>query len=307
MRINAVVVTYNRLDLLKECIEALRRQTMRLHKIFVVDNCSTDATPDYLRGLADDEQFVVVSLPVNMGGAGGFSEGIKQAVLGGCDWVWVMDDDTIPSSTALEELAMPAQEIEHVGLLCSRVTWMDGKPHKMNLPDFDAHHAQGLPMNYFADCADVLLIRSCSFVSALVKAEVVYEVGLPIKEFFIWSDDTEYTLRIHEKGYRCLYANRSVVLHKTKENYFSNIRNAPVETLWKFRYGCRNMTYLRHKRQKGIVFYISVWNAYRRMARRLKKRRLPGTRQYLKEIRRGFWEGLTFRPRIEYLPPRSGK
>lgn len=48
MTINCVVVTYNRLALLKECLDALDKQTYPIHKIVIVDNCSTDGTGAFL-------------------------------------------------------------------------------------------------------------------------------------------------------------------------------------------------------------------------------------------------------------------
>ena len=79
--INCVVVTYNRLNLLKENIQALKAQTFQLHTIFIIDNCSTDGTREFLDSLSNDTQIKVIHLPENKGGAWGFYEGIKQAVL----------------------------------------------------------------------------------------------------------------------------------------------------------------------------------------------------------------------------------
>ena len=76
-RVCAVVVTYNRRVLLRECLLSLESQTRRPDAILVVDNCSTDATEAMLA-----EEFGHLShlrLPVNGGGAGGFHEGMKWA------------------------------------------------------------------------------------------------------------------------------------------------------------------------------------------------------------------------------------
>lgn len=103
MKINCVVVTYNRLSLLKECLSALENQTYPIQRIVIVDNCSTDGTSEFLDSLTDT-RYLIIHSKENIGGAGGFSLGLKSAVLEGCDYTWLMDDDTIPSSTALEEL-----------------------------------------------------------------------------------------------------------------------------------------------------------------------------------------------------------
>ena len=301
MKINVVVVTYNRLFLLKECIEALQSQTYPINKIFIVDNNSTDETGEYLQTLTDNDQFIIISLPENLGGAGGFSEGIKRAVLNGCEWVWIMDDDTIPKADALEELIKGTSVNEKVGYVCSKVVWTDGMVHQMNLPHFDAHNKQRIPLNYYSNLADVLLFKTASFVSLLINSKAVYEVGLPIKEFFIWGDDTEFTSRIYRHDYVCLYAGHSIVTHKTSFNYVSQIQTAPLEAMWKFEYGFRNETYLRRQRKSGILFLFSTFNAYRRAARHLSRRPQGDKKKFLKAIRRGFWEGLFFKPKIEYI------
>ena len=125
MKINCVIVTYNRLSLLKECISALKNQTYKINKIYIINNNSTDGTSDYLQELIADSQFVIINLPQNIGGAGGFSEGIKRVVLDGCDWAWIMDDDTIPMNNALEELVKGTTVAKNVGYVCSRVVWTD--------------------------------------------------------------------------------------------------------------------------------------------------------------------------------------
>nr|MCR5545643.1 glycosyltransferase [Lachnospiraceae bacterium] len=78
MEITAVVVTYNRLELLKENIEALRHQSVPDLSILVVNNASTDGTKEYLDEVANN-QIGVLHLEENMGGAGGFYYGMKKA------------------------------------------------------------------------------------------------------------------------------------------------------------------------------------------------------------------------------------
>lgn len=80
MTINCVVVTYNRLALLKECLDALDKQTYPIHKIVIVDNCSTDGTGAFLESLANQSRYMIIRTIENIGGSGGFSLGLKTAV-----------------------------------------------------------------------------------------------------------------------------------------------------------------------------------------------------------------------------------
>lgn len=99
MKIFAIVVTYNRLELLKKSIGALRRQ-QRLDQIVVVNNGSNDGTKEWLDGQAD----LQVIHQENVGGSGGFHTGIKVAYDEGADWIWCMDDDVFPKDGCLDEL-----------------------------------------------------------------------------------------------------------------------------------------------------------------------------------------------------------
>ena len=92
MKIAAVVVTYNRLALLKECIDAISRQTYQVSSTIVVNNASTDGTTEFLQNL-DKKQLVVKTFEKNIGGAAGFAEGIAIATRMGADAIWIMDDD----------------------------------------------------------------------------------------------------------------------------------------------------------------------------------------------------------------------
>ena len=88
-KVIAVVVTYNRRQLLSECIDALRRQTRKVDAIFVVNNGSTDDTEEWLQAQPDVD-FVTQQ---NLGGAGGFARAIQTGYVRGYQWIWCMDDD----------------------------------------------------------------------------------------------------------------------------------------------------------------------------------------------------------------------
>lgn len=299
MKINCVVVTFNRLSLLKECLQALENQTYPIHRIVIVDNCSTDGTYEYLEGLKD-AKYLIIHSKENIGGAGGFSLGLKNAVLEGCDYTWLMDDDTIPSPTALEELVKVASLDENVGFVCSQVNWKDGKPHAMNKASLV--YKNGVQNKIERDGVLAIQCNLASFVSVMVNTKAVCRLGLPIKEFFIWCDDLEYTLRI-AKSYTCFYAPKSIVCHKTTTNYSPSIDKAPVEMAWRFYYSIRNSCYIKRKQVNRLVFFFSVLNKYRVCMVRLNRRPTKeGRAQFIRSIRRGCLDGLFFNPDIEYLP-----
>ena len=94
----AIIVTYNRKELLKESILSLFQQTYQNFSIYIIDNASTDGTYEYINDMLDNDRLYYFNTGKNLGGAGGFSFGIKEAVQNGFSYLWIMDDDTLPLS-----------------------------------------------------------------------------------------------------------------------------------------------------------------------------------------------------------------
>ena len=216
----AVVVTYNRKELLGESLDALLAQTRPVDKILVVDNASTDGTPEFLqqKGYLTRSQIIHLRLPQNVGGAGGFHEGVKQAFDAQFDWIWVLDDDSIASPDALEQLLTARQQFDEShrpDLLASKVVWTDGSLHPMNEPTLKTWDMESAVL---AAQYATISIRTATFVSLLLHRRLIKRYGLPWADYFIWGDDTEYTARIlrYELG---VWVPASRVLHKTARKH----------------------------------------------------------------------------------------
>ena len=116
----AVVVTYNRCAILKQCIKALENQKFEGKlTVLVVDNCSIDKTQEFCRSRTSDK-FLYYRTNSNVGGAGGFNLGVKKASNMNFDYVWIMDDDCIPNEDALANF-FKFKEINNFGFLASKV------------------------------------------------------------------------------------------------------------------------------------------------------------------------------------------
>lgn len=300
-----VIVTYNRLALLKETVGAVMGQTHPLRKTIIIDNHSTDGTAEYLASLGGNKAIETVRLATNTGGAGGFAEGIRRAALCSPGWIWVMDDDTVPAPDAVERM-VPFMGCSGVGFLNSKVVWTDGSLHLMNLPgriDDEARRKAALERLGLGEGCGAEPIEGASFVSLFVRGSLPREIGLPYKEFFIWSDDAEYTERITRHGYAGLLVEGSVATHKTAENYAAAIDTVPAAAAWKLYYGERNQSFMRRERKGALAFFFSQLNALRLHARKIRRRKLPKDeeRKLLAACRKGLLAGFTFRPRVEYI------
>jgi rhamnopyranosyl-N-acetylglucosaminyl-diphospho-decaprenol beta-1,3/1,4-galactofuranosyltransferase len=232
----AVVVSHNRRDLLSECLAALLRQTFPIDAILVVDNASSDGTPEMLQ--ASFPSVKRLRLGTNRGGAGGFRAGIEWAHAQAFDWFLLMDDDTVAEPSCVEHLmaALRAFGSEpRPAMLASRVLWTDGSLHRMNKP---VPRASDVATMVATATARTFPVRFSTFVSMLLHRSAVDDHGLPLEDYFIWSDDVEYSARVLRRGLGVCVPG-SIVVHKTASNY--RWLDAPPE---RFYFHVRNSTWM---------------------------------------------------------------
>ena len=260
-KVAIVVVTYNRIELLRECIKALKQQTYPCD-ILIVDNASTDGTEEYINKVKKDyDNLHYRNTGANIGGAGGFNFGMRWAVEAGYEYVWVMDDDCLPYADALEKLIEADETLKgKYGWIASAVLWKDGHECKMNRVKLKKSFYEYLEYMQYG----IVQAEQATFVSLFLKAETIKQVGLPIKEFFIWGDDIEFTRRITvRKKIPSYIAGQSKVIHAMKENTGSNIATDIPERIERYKYAFRNEGYLYRKEGfKGICYYFAKcgWN-----------------------------------------------
>ncbi len=292
-----VVVTYNRKILLKECIEALKKQSEKDCFVLVVDNCSTDGTYDYIKDLVDNEYVYYTCTNKNIGGAGGFNFGMKKAMEYSPKYLWLMDDDCIVQHDSLKNLLDFAKtKNDNFGFLSSVVRWKDNDICKMNIQKTSL---KDKVTNFDIDQK----IKFATFVSFFVRTDVVKEVGLPIKEFFIWGDDLEYSSRVSNK-YPSYLVSSSVVIHKSKSNVGSSIVD-DKDNLGRYFYAYRNEQYLYKKmglKARAFYFLKKKLHIYR-----ILKSNVEEKKERINIIKTASKEGKKFNPKIEYYFPKNSE
>ena len=294
-KIAAVVVTYNRLALLKECVQSLRIQTHKLDEIFIINNSSTDGTLEWLNSQKD----LTVITQENSGSAGGQYTGIKTAYEKGYDWIWCLDTDIILEENTLQNLMdSDCFNRDDTGFLSSTIYFTDGNLAYPNIPELKGSYnladmvASGNPAP----------ILSASFGSLLINRKIIKQVGYPCKDFFIWGDDAEFTLRIIQKRFKGYMVTKSTALHECGVNnpkpYLHLKTNDP-----KFICGVRNMVYVAIQRNQithnstvrgylsGLFFVIRLYKDHIAFVKSI----APG---YLMSCLSLYCKGIFFRPEI---------
>ena len=295
VKVTAVVVTYNRLELLKENINALLIQKYNNFDIMIIDNASTDGTEKYVRGI-DNNKIKYINTGSNLGGAGGFSFGVRQAIEKGYDYAWLMDDDTIPSSEALDSFMNKVNKFRgEFSYLASVVRWKDGLLCEMNKQYLSQEW--GNEINMMKN--NLIPVNSSSFVSFFVDLNIAKKVGLPQKDFFIYGDDWEYSLRLSsvKPGYLDL---DSEVVHKMKNNASIDIVNESEDRLDRYFYNYRNLYYIHRKYLSSKKLMLYKLKYYYTVVQILSSKNSKKIKR-LSVMRKGMKKGKKYNPAIEYV------
>lgn len=251
-KVVSVVVTYNRLSLLKRVVDSLRSQTHKLAAMIVIDNGATDGTHEWL----DNQKDLTIIHQGNVGGSGGFHRGIEEASRMDCDWIWCMDDDVFPTPSCLETLLSFSRKIENAGILCPR-RMMGGKTFVAEAKTLNLTNPFADMHNDMLEAEDIegqpyVSIEGMSFEGPLIKKECVCKIGLPNKDLFILYDDTDYSYRAVLAGYEVAVV-RDAVMEKYDFQSASSYRDTKIKNKWKLYYHIRNTAYFGHRYGKNVL------------------------------------------------------
>jgi GT2 family glycosyltransferase len=243
----SITVTWNGARGIARHLETLKRQTVALAKMVVVDNASTDGTLEAVQSSFPD--VTSLRLKENRGVGGGFATGLEYAINKNYEWFWLFDQDSLAEPAALEKLLEaldslsgksgqigmmapllvdPECRMEHIGYL-----WRD---RLVKLPEDRAR-------------SPVLFVDTVMSSGSLLHRGVVDRVGLPRTDFFMDWVDHEYNLRLRRKGFVIAQVRASVVHHRLGETQHvtSFFKRKPVvrlvEPVWRRYFMARNETF----------------------------------------------------------------
>jgi rhamnopyranosyl-N-acetylglucosaminyl-diphospho-decaprenol beta-1,3/1,4-galactofuranosyltransferase len=267
----AVVVGYNRRDLLAGCIEALLAQTVPLDGIVVIDNGSTDGTRELLeeRGLLERVRYV--RLDENSGSSGGFAAGVEAARDSNSDWLWLMDDDAEPERDALERLLRSSAAAEpSTAALCPAVVRPDGEIDLGHRGHFRGR-PRALPLGSYRP-GTAPQLGYFTFVGVLIRTAVARAADPPRADFFIWADDYEYSFRIARLGAIRLVPEARIIHHDVGQAHTSrrsrfwnrltgwSYAPTPLEAFWRNLCGVRNSVWMkmRYEHQGPVGGWLTI-------------------------------------------------
>lgn len=219
-KVAIVIVTYNRLNDLKVCLDAVRKQSYKNFEIVVVNNGSKDGTTDYLNNQTD----ITVIHQNNVGGAGGFYTGMKYMYEHDFEWLLLMDDDGIPSENELKELLINynvAKQSNYGKDCIVNALVVDKNDHEKLAFGWGVNNNRSI---YTKDYVQKNFFDGVHpFNGTLICRNIIKNIGFIKKEMFIWGDEEEYMARAKDKGYGIKTITSSIHYHpkeKGLKGYF---------------------------------------------------------------------------------------
>ena len=254
MDIGVVIVTYNRLEMLKGTLDCLSKQTKLPFYIILVDNASTDGTKEFTKEWSEKpEPFkkYLIRSETNTGGSGGFYMGEELAVTLDADWIYCSDDDAFPEPDALEKasafLENNADSLNQISVI---------KPMIYSYGKIDLTHCRRVKklgfIPVFIKAGKAKYKRKSfqahvvSYVAPIINKKILKEAGLIKKDYIIWCDDEEHFYRLSKYG---------KILCVPDIKIHHDVTHANIGYDWKYFYGVRNKLDW-YKEHFGYVSYI---------------------------------------------------
>lgn len=238
-KVFVIILNWNGYEVTKECLESLRSIDYPNFEIIVVDNGSSDSSPERFRKNFPDLE--LIRNPKNLGFTGGNNVGIRRALEHGAVYVLLLNNDTVVAPTFLSELIRVAESDERIGILNPKIYYFDN-PRTIWYAGGTFNRWRGFArhvghrtkdVSRYDEIREVTFITGCAY---LIKSSVIREIGLLDDLFFYTCEDTDWSIRALQAGFKAVYVPSAVIWHKesydTKRNVgkpfrdFYNIRNS---------------------------------------------------------------------------------
>ena len=213
--VSIVISSYNSIDPLKECLEALQNQTYQAHEVIVVDAASTDGTSNILNENYPWVRLIACNTRVGIGDA--INQGIKVAT--GDYIVFDLNCDDLVTPTWVERLVEVMAKRPDIGVICGKRYY--GIPTDDRSPLMDSCGGRmvfGIAVPYGHkkhDGPSYESLREVGYTAvAMTRREVLDQVGPLDEDFFIYGEDVDFSLRVRKAGYKVYVEPKALFWHQ---------------------------------------------------------------------------------------------
>ncbi|MBU6257347.1 MAG: glycosyltransferase family 2 protein [Burkholderiales bacterium] len=216
--VGVVTVTYNSERLLPDFFDSCWSQTLVSHHVYAIDNASSDDSLGALHR-ESDPRLTVIANARNLGVAAGNNQGILRALADGCEWVLLLNNDTLFPPTLFQQLVDACTERDWKAVVPKMLfdtprgviwyggghfnSWRGHTGHHLGMgePDRGQYDAPG-PMDYAPTCC------------MLVHRSVFHAIGLMDETYFVYYDDTDFCWRMRQQHQSLGYWPAAQLVHK---------------------------------------------------------------------------------------------
>ena len=250
MKVLIIIVTFNRVNLLKRCLKYCLNQNYKNFEILIIDNCSNDGTTQYLK----ENNFNYIKLKYNSGSAGGWYEGIKFALDKNYDFVWLMDDDGFPQEFSLDRLM---NKYEKSYSCISSLVVSENNKGKLVFP-MPKFSKRKLNISFLTKFTNTETLKKYSkkniydfahlFNGSLIEINKIKRIGNINKEYFMYGDELDYYFRLKKIG--------KVVTCLESLHFHPDVSNRKCSKFWVYYY-LKNSIIINYK-YNSFSFFRSL-------------------------------------------------
>jgi GT2 family glycosyltransferase len=251
-----IILNWNGYEVTRDCLQSLHNISYQNYKTILVDNGSTDNSFENLS--KNFNQVDYLCLDKNFGFTGGNNQGIAYALKKyNPAFFLLLNNDTVVKSDFLNKLILPFHENDNIFASVPKIYFYD----KKDIIWYAGGHISkltGIVKEYGKnqkDSKSTSIQKEVGFMSgcaALLSARAISEVGLLDEQFFAYSEDTDYSLRILKSGHKIIYVPEAEIYHKVSYSF----RNKA--DWFKFYLATRNLILLQRKHLNTKLFPIFI-------------------------------------------------
>lgn len=216
-KVYIIILNWNGKNYTIDCLNSLKEINYNNYKIAVIDNGSVDDSVFEIKKQFPEVE--IIENKINLGFAGGNNIGIKYAMKNQADYILLINNDTITDNNFLIKLVEVGESDKGIGILgpkilfCSepnriwfaggKVNWLKNKGTHIGLDEIDnGQRDKKGEVDYLTGCC------------LLIKKKVIERIGILAGDYFLYYEDTDFSLRTKNSGYKCFYVPESKIYHK---------------------------------------------------------------------------------------------
>jgi len=210
--VSVIIPNWNGKNLLKTCLNSLKKQTLNNFEVMVVDNGSDDGSSDYIKRYFPSVK--VIQLDKNYGFAKAVNRGIAWAK---GQFIVLINNDTEVDKNCLYYLVEAAKKHQEAGFVAAKMLnfyqrdiidsagdYIDVVGHANNIGLGDKDRSS------FSKPGFVFLVTGGG---GLFKRQVFDKVGLFDEDYFLYFEDVDLCLRAQLQGFKGWYEPRAIIYH----------------------------------------------------------------------------------------------